>query len=473
MEAVKRFSDDEVDPNSASNSNNTRRSANQNRIEQGAIAIDKAFKENKDLVGYENSGIGATKDKGNGSWKQRITNRAETNFQQRIDDNANSEKPEKLTPELLDGWYREEVDKAVEYFLSDQNVESTWKEIQLETTEQAQGWNEEIGENLKDAPPGRPDVSIFPDALVELYKTQNEGKPLSYENVSKWYSKYLGNLDNPDGSPAFPEPRKTWRELLQNRPAQPGLDNTRTNPASGPIGAPIGFMPGLGMIDPRRYQAGFQRLKQLFGFDVTGQEQSPATEGESKPKGKNDEALSTALLAISALTGNATAYPTMQVTDSGEGNASPLDYMIQSEGMPAFNALWNRNEPYRANTPPLPQVAAAKPVPSSPPTMLSINHPHAVLIGVNEGTRTAGGGFTNAYTSHRDPLSGNNQGNFSAQQGYSSPRAADRAWLGKLNNASFAYFQPAMKQQDCSLAPPDGSGCCSTCVMPTFRRLQR
>ena len=77
--------------------------------------------------------------------------------------------------------------------------------------------------------------------------------------------------------------------------------------------------------------------------------------------------------------------------------------------------------------------------------MFDINHPHAVLIGVNEGTRTAGGGFTNAYTSHRDPLSGNNQGNFSAQQGYSSPREADRVWLGKLNSASFAYFQPNMK----------------------------
>ena len=443
LQAVKQFSDNAVDPNSASNNNSTRRSANNNRIEQGAIAIDKAFKENPDLKGYENSGLTANGQGDN--WKKRITNRAETNYQQRVDDNANSEKPEKLTPELLDGWYREEVDKAIEYFLSDTNVESTWKDIQLETTEQAQTWNEEIGDNLKDAPPGRPDVSIFPDALVELYQTQNKGKPLSYDNVSKWYSKYLGGLDNPDGSPAFPEPRKTWRELLQNRPAQPGLQNDAFNPASGPIGAPIGLTPGLGMIDPSRYQAGFQRLKELFGFDVTGQEQSPAKEGESKPKARYDEATSTALLAISALTGNATAYPTMQVTDSGQGNAGPLDYMIQSEGMPAFNALWNKNEPYRPNTPALPQVAAAKPVPSSPPTMLSINHPHAVLIGVNEGTRTAGGGFTNAYTSHSDPLSGMNQGNFSAQQGYSSPRAADRAWLSKLNNASFGMFQPALK----------------------------
>ena len=207
-------------------------------------------------------------------------------------------------------------------------------------------------------------------------------------------------------------------------------------------------LPRMGMIDPTRAlegaQAGLDLIQRLLRIDLS-QEQSPSTEGGATAGSQYSPEVRASLAAIAALTGNATAYPTMQVTDSGEGSADPLGYVINQEGLPAFNALWSRNEPYRPNTPALPQAVATKPVPSSPPTMLSINHPHAVLIGLNEGTRTKDGGFTNAYTSHQDPLSGNNQGNFSAQQGYSSPREADRAWLSKLNSASFAYFQPSMK----------------------------
>jgi hypothetical protein len=93
----------------------------------------------------------------------------------------------------------------------------------------------------------------------------------------------------------------------------------------------------------------------------------------------------------------------------------------------------------------MPQVDQGKLVASAPLVMTNINHPNAVLIGVNEGTRTATGGFTGAYNGHKDPVRGYNQGNFSAQQGYSSPQQADRKWLGELNRRTMSEFVPALR----------------------------
>ena len=149
LEAVKRYSEGTVDPNSASNSN-SERSANRNRIEQGAIAIDKAFKENKISLVTRTQVSAPIQTRATADWKQRSTNRAETNYQQRVDDNANSDKPERLTPELLDvgGIGRKSI-RRLTTSSAIRTSKASWKDIQLETTEQAQGWNEEIGENLK------------------------------------------------------------------------------------------------------------------------------------------------------------------------------------------------------------------------------------------------------------------------------------------------------------------------------------
>tara|TARA_Y100000361_G_C11159028_1_gene345958 strand:+ start:8 stop:2686 length:2679 start_codon:yes stop_codon:yes gene_type:complete len=59
-------------------------------------------------------------------------------------------------------------------------------------------------------------------------------------------------------------------------------------------------------------------------------------------------------------------------------------------------------------------------------------------IGVNEGTRTADGGFNDAYYGHIDPGDGaKNRGTISARSG--TPEEADRNWTGILKNTQSQY----------------------------------
>jgi hypothetical protein len=59
-------------------------------------------------------------------------------------------------------------------------------------------------------------------------------------------------------------------------------------------------------------------------------------------------------------------------------------------------------------------------------------------IGVNEGTRTADGGFNDAYYGHIDPGDGaQNRGTISARSG--TPEEADRNWTGILKNTQSEY----------------------------------
>jgi len=77
---------------------------------------------------------------------------------------------------------------------------------------------------------------------------------------------------------------------------------------------------------------------------------------------------------------------------------------------------------------------------SSPDSKLS------VAIGMAEGTRTKDGGHTAAYREHTDPVNGKqNQGTFSYQHGASSPAAADRAQLAKMQQLIPRYEEACRK----------------------------
>ena len=95
-------------------------------------------------------------------------------------------------------------------------------------------------------------MDIFPQELLDLYKQQNEGKPVTYREVQNWYGRYAKQLKNPDGSQAYPDWRKTWTDVLNNRPKEEaGRPSINSNITGGSI-------PGLGMIDPTRALEGAQ-----------------------------------------------------------------------------------------------------------------------------------------------------------------------------------------------------------------------
>jgi len=69
----------------------------------------------------------------------------------------------------------------------------------------------------------------------------------------------------------------------------------------------------------------------------------------------------------------------------------------------------------------------------------------AIAVGCAEGTRTADGGFTNAYFGHTDPGNGaQNQGSFSYQHPANSPAMADKMQLQKIKYDLLPKFEAAV-----------------------------
>ena len=71
----------------------------------------------------------------------------------------------------------------------------------------------------------------------------------------------------------------------------------------------------------------------------------------------------------------------------------------------------------------------------------SANHPFFVSIGVNEGTRTADGGYTKNFYGHTDPGDGhNNRGTVSGGRGNNNtPQEVDKKWQGILRQTQNQY----------------------------------
>ena len=71
----------------------------------------------------------------------------------------------------------------------------------------------------------------------------------------------------------------------------------------------------------------------------------------------------------------------------------------------------------------------------------SSDHPFFVSIGVNEGTRTANGGYTKNFYGHTDPGDGhNNRGTVSGGRGNNyTPEEVDKKWRGILNQTQQKY----------------------------------
>lgn len=74
-------------------------------------------------------------------------------------------------------------------------------------------------------------------------------------------------------------------------------------------------------------------------------------------------------------------------------------------------------------------------------TISSPDHPFFVSIGVNEGTRTADGGYTQNFYGHTDPGDGhNNRGTVSGGRGNNNtPQEVDKTWQGTLAQTQRQY----------------------------------
>ena len=315
----------------------------------------------------------------------------------------------------------------------------------------------DIGIIIQNQRAGKTGLGMFEGTkILDQYLADKEPKEVDNRlvgDLKNYAAQYWGTLQDDKGSPLVMGGGKKnyWREIndqVKKEEQEYRKQQAEDTPYRQQLfyeKSVTGGMGPLGMIDTRRMlNAGMQVMRSMFPDFMPREENDPM--GDAGVGVDASIAPPEAVLALSALTGNGqSAYPALQ-TSNEEGEK--LQAMVTNlENWPLFEQYWSgAKKGFQPNTPALPQVEGGKSVNSAPTMMSNSNHPHAVLIGINEGTRDAKGNPTNAYYGHRDPGNGRgNQGTFSAQQGYASAEQADRAWVRKINAVTLSTFTPALR----------------------------
>ena len=315
----------------------------------------------------------------------------------------------------------------------------------------------DIGVIIQNQRAGKTGIAMFEGTkILDQYladKTPENVDNRLVGDLKNYAAQYWGTLQDDKGSPLVMGGGKKnyWREIndqVKKEEQEYRKQQAEDTPYRQQLfyeKSVTGGMGPLGMIDTRRMMnAGMQVMRSMFPDFMPREESDPM--GDAGVGVDASIAPPEAVLALSALTGNGqSAYPALQTSNE---KGEKLQAMVTNlENWPLFEQYWSgAKKGFMPNTPALPQVESGKPVNSAPTMMSNSNHPHALLIGMNEGTRDAKGNPTRAYYGHTDPGNGRgNQGTFSAQQGYASAEQADRAWVRKINAVTLSTFTPALR----------------------------
>lgn len=292
-------------------------------------------------------------------------------------------------------------------------------------------------------------IKVFPQSVIDGAKAR--GVPLDYRNVQKYFLNRIGAVKNNKGEQAFPNPQETYRQMIQKIPPVQG-PRTRGTTGQQPLNIPMSAF-SMGMVQPGNALASLTSLLGKVGIDLGGGSAAPAaarqtpkpsaSQGAVKPQQQAQpvrQAPPQQELARQVVGGGlallARVPEAAPVSAPAAAKPNLADMVINSENLAAMAALWRNERPMSVQTPALPQVVASAPATPVPLAIRSDRHPIMVAIGINEGTRTPDGGYTQAYFGHRDPGNGKlNVGTVSGQQG-GSPQSSDRRWMGMLTNTA-------------------------------------
>jgi len=290
-------------------------------------------------------------------------------------------------------------------------------------------------------------IKIYPQSVIDGARAR--GVPMDYKNVTKYFLNRMGAAKNSKGEQQFSNPQEEFRRMIQRIPGPPTKGTTGQSSLNIPMDAMSAF--GLGMVQPGNALASLSSLLSKVGIDLSGASAVPTAarapkpssgQGAVKPQQQQaqparqqspQQELARQVVGggLAVLAGVPEAPPT-----PAAAKPSLADMVINSENLAAMASLWRNERPMSVRTPALPQVVASAPAASVPLAISSDRHPIMVAIGINEGTRTADGGYTRAYFGHRDPGNGKlNVGTVSGQQG-GSPQSSDRRWMGTLTNTA-------------------------------------
>lgn len=282
---------------------------------------------------------------------------------------------------------------------------------------------------------GQRSIDIFPPSVRQF--AQKQGYPMTYPGLQRAFIEQMKAATEPsrDGSgkqvQVFPEPGKAWRQLF---------DNSRRPSSMGPQSS----------LPNDRRTAALSQLTQQLGIGGPDLPQEPVakaapTASAGKPAaprtgGGQQVAAAPRMSIPEQLVGGALnmLLGVQPAAAQGMPNRAPAPDPV-AMSMPALkvlNDLFRGVQQMTIRTPVLPQAAANAQSARVPLAINNDKHPFFIAIGINEGTRTADGGYTKNYFGHTDPGNGaRNVGTVSGQQG-GSPQQSDRRWAGILTQTA-------------------------------------
>jgi hypothetical protein len=325
-----------------------------------------------------------------------------------------AESGQPVTPEVANDVFRNELDAA---------RAGEFKRLKLPSPEKVSVQQERVQElnyvqqKLRQNNGRGVTLDAFPPSVIDAAK-RNSVPTNDLREMTKFMLKRMRETPGDGGKGLlFPDPGKEWRNMIER--AKPGADLQSTGPTTA------------------------DKIASVISRYVFGNDTTPA----SGPEKKGGAGSQTGPLQMAARIGNGLLSGAMNVIAPPAMAAQGPMYLQNAERMPQLALAYRgsnqpRNKPMSLREGPLPQIAANAPVQPLPLAIASDKHPFFIAIGLNEGTRTANGGYTKSYFGHKDPGDGNtNVGTVSgggARGGGGSPQVVDRMWAGKLTQQAMA-----------------------------------
>ena len=234
-------------------------------------------------------------------------------------------------------------------------------------------------------------TAIFPPAFVAAIKKAT-GRD-DYQTVLREFIKRMTRIKTDDGKPLFQNPSQSWRDLTGELPDQEPGD------------------------------AANSMMQGMYGVPASAQKKEGGDEQAANPQEMLQVALGNLFNVVTGTQAASAQYLDGKKDSDyvGMENAEMLSAALRRKGSVDLSPAVG----------PMPQLGAAAETRAPVPLAIGPNNPYFVAIGLNEGTRTANGGYTRAWSGHTDPGDGAaNRGTISARSG--SPQSADRYWSGLL-----------------------------------------
>ena len=258
---------------------------------------------------------------------------------------------------------------------------------------------------------GKRGLEIFPPRVMDLAQKKgiNLQAPDAMSRVSKLLYGQMGLVTDKAGNKEYPNPGEQIKTMIRDAEGE----RKREGPK------PRGFYNG-----------------------ASDKESGDSYGGPTRPSDLQKENGDQSSLNEQLLEGLQRLAGVVTPGGGSSAKAGELPEMtVNGDQLELLAKLWSGRERPSLTTPGAPQVEASAPTTPVPLSIRNDRHEFFVAIGINEGTRTANGGYTKAYYGHRDQGDGNyNRGTVSGGRGNNlSPQQVDRRWMGVLTDASIRY----------------------------------